>query len=54
MLKCQRLEVNQIAHWINWAANTVRKTIHSWVIKEGKGLWDHREVVEKELGKRQI
>jgi len=32
--------VNQIADWINWAANTVRKTIHSWVIKRDKGLWD--------------
>jgi IS30 family transposase len=32
--------VNQIADWIGQAANTVRKTIHSWVIKGDEGLWD--------------
>jgi DNA-binding NarL/FixJ family response regulator len=32
--------VNQIADWINGSANTVRKTIHSWVIKGDEGLWD--------------
>jgi hypothetical protein len=32
--------VNQIADWIKWSANTVRKTIHSWVIKGDEGLWD--------------
>ena len=32
--------VNQIADWIKWAANIVRKTIHSWVIKGDEGLWD--------------
>ena len=32
--------VNQIADWIDWAANTVRKTIHSWMIKGDEGLWD--------------
>lgn len=32
--------VNQIADCIKWATNTVRKTIHSWVIKGDEGLWD--------------
>ena len=32
--------VNQIADWIGQAANTVRKTIHLWVIKGDEGLWD--------------
>jgi transposase len=39
-LNAKGCTVNQIADRINWAANTVRKTIHSWVIKGDKGLWD--------------
>lgn len=32
--------VNQIADWIEWAPNTVRKTLTTWVIKGEDGLWD--------------
>jgi len=32
--------VDQIADWIEWAPNTVRKTLTTWVIKGEDGLWD--------------
>lgn len=32
--------VNQISEWIDWSPNTVRKTIHRWIIKGKEGLWD--------------
>lgn len=32
--------VEEIADWIKWAPNTVRKTLTTWVIKGEDGLWD--------------
>jgi transposase len=32
--------VGQIADWLKWAPNTVRKTLTTWVIKGEEGLWD--------------
>jgi transposase len=32
--------VEEIADWIKWAPNTVRKTLTTWVIKGENGLWD--------------
>ncbi len=46
--------VNQIADWINWAANTVRKTIHSWVIKGDERLWDGARSGRKRTWQGQI
>jgi len=39
--------VNQIADWREWAPNTVRKTIHWWVMKGDKGLWDAQRTGRK-------
>ncbi|WP_293063576.1 MULTISPECIES: IS630 family transposase [unclassified Moorena] len=33
--------VNQISEWIDWSPNTVRKTIHRWIIQGKEGLWDN-------------
>ncbi len=32
--------VGQIADWLKWAPNTVRRTLTTWVIKGEDGLWD--------------
>ncbi|NEO50511.1 MAG: helix-turn-helix domain-containing protein, partial [Moorea sp. SIO4A3] len=32
--------VNQISDWIDWSPNTVRTTIHRWIIQGQEGLWD--------------
>lgn len=32
--------VEEIADWIKWAPNTVRKTLTTWVIKGENRLWD--------------
>ncbi len=32
--------VNQIANWIDWSPNTVRKTIQRWIIEGKEGLWE--------------
>lgn len=41
-LNAQGWSVNEIADWINWAPNTVRKTIHRWLIKGYEGLSDQQ------------
>ncbi|MCT7953549.1 helix-turn-helix domain-containing protein, partial [Ancylothrix sp. C2] len=32
--------VAQIAEWMNWAANTVRRSLQMWILKGEDGLWD--------------
>lgn len=39
-LSAQGWKVAQIADWIDWAPNTVRKTLTMWIIKGEDGLWD--------------
>ena len=39
-LNARGLTVDQIADWIEWVPNTVRKTLTTWVIKGEDGLWD--------------
>ncbi|MGM9497864.1 helix-turn-helix domain-containing protein [Desertifilum tharense IPPAS B-1220] len=45
--------VNQIASWMNWAPNTVRRTIQRWILQGYEGLEDIRRSGRKRTWKQE-
>lgn len=39
-LNAQGWTVPEIATWVDWSPNTVRKTIQRWIFQSFEGLWD--------------
>ena len=52
-LNSQGWTVNQIADWIDWSPNTVRKTIQRWIIQGKEGLWDQPRSGRKPVWKEE-
>lgn len=52
-LNAQGWTVNQIANWIDWSPNTVRKTIQRWIIEGKEGLWDQPRSGRKPVWKEE-
>ncbi|NEP51425.1 MAG: helix-turn-helix domain-containing protein [Moorea sp. SIO3C2] len=44
--------VSKISDWIDWSPNTVRKTIHRWIIQGKEGLWDKPRSGRKQTWKK--
>ena len=44
--------VNKISDWIDWSPNTVRKTLHRWIIQGKEGLWDKPRSGRKKTWKK--
>jgi len=52
-LNARGWKVKEIAFWVNWSENTIRKTISKWLFEGNVGLWDKPRTGRKKTWKEE-